>query len=249
MPAVQSYKTPGTHWSSLSIVHILAVCNWNVVSQPLFHYKCKGEREVKKELFRSPSLRRERWGARRGSVDAFLFTGALRFFALYFVWLGACCVWHAKCNACFAAGMLQNTYLTTYIYYKIKKQPPVHGPTQRFIVRRTMRIDVFAPRSSWTTVLCSPPSPDRTFSSPTPPLLAISIPSLLFFRIVVQHDLRTEESLMQLFDALEYLDDVVDDVFGKIEAKVRVVDTAVHPSFPYSFSHAHSLFPLFRQKL
>lgn len=124
MPAVQSYKTPGTHWSSLSIVHILAVCNWNVVSQPLFHYKCKGEREVKKELFRSPSLRRERWGARRGSVDAFLFTGALRFFALYFVWLGACCVWHAKCNACFAAGMLQNTYLTTYIYYKLKNNLP-----------------------------------------------------------------------------------------------------------------------------
>lgn len=33
-------------------------------------------------------------------------------------------------------------------------------------------------------------------------------------------DLRLEESLLQLLDSLEYLETVVDDVFGRIEAKV-----------------------------
>lgn len=38
---------------------------------------------------------------------------------------------------------------------------------------------------------------------------------------VVQADLRIEESLMQLFDSLDYLDNLVNDVFGKIEKKVE----------------------------
>eukprot|EP00039_Didymoeca_costata_P018699 m.334591 g.334591 ORF g.334591 m.334591 type:complete len:505 (-) comp17392_c0_seq1:151-1665(-) len=39
---------------------------------------------------------------------------------------------------------------------------------------------------------------------------------------VVPSDLRLEESLLQLLDSLEYLETVVDDVFGRIEAKVAV---------------------------
>lgn len=37
---------------------------------------------------------------------------------------------------------------------------------------------------------------------------------------VVQADLRKEESLMQLFDSLEYLDVVVNDVFNRVSRQV-----------------------------
>ena len=52
--------------------------------------------------------------------------------------------------------------------------------------------------------------------------LTVARPTILFRALcaVVPPDLRQDESLMQLFDTLEHLDTVVDDVFGRIEAKV-----------------------------
>lgn len=63
---------------------------------------------------------------------------------------------------------------------------------------------------------------------------------------VVQADLRKDESLMQLFDSLEYLDVVVNDVFNRVSHQVSYAHqlgcelVTAHPGPPHSQSWCSS---------
>ena len=119
------------------------------------------------------------------------------------------------------------------IIFKIAKNP------QRHYIRKllwTAQCTAQRPRFVQAPESCS----TATASYTTFLFFLLCRLSDISYSTVVQHDLRTEESLMQLFDALEYLDGVVHDVFGKIEAKVNNnFEPTRHPTQSIYLSSSH----------